>query len=714
MLTHTDVLPPAGLRTPAWVCAPGVRKVAFLAQFLGEYDLRASPGPSTSVVLGWGLKPTAAAGRRWAKARGATYVALEDGFLRSVGIGEAGATSLSLIVDDLGIYYDATRPSRLEQLILDSGSWCDAAMKMRARALIDRIVESGISKTNMGGTLDRSQLQPRRRILIVDQTLGDASIGYGLASTAAFGEMIRTARLEEPDAQLIVKRHPAVAAGRKQGCIAQADLEGVTLIDTDVRPSDLLCAVDAVWCVTSALGFEALLRGIPVRCFGAPFFSGWGLTKDAVVTGRREQARDLETLAAAALIAYTRYVDPVTGRACKAEQALERLIALRDRARRLEGHWSAAGFAPAKRPPVRRLLNSPRGTVRYHWRASGAARAAETRKGRMIWWAGKESEPIRRAAAKTTAPTVRMEDGFIRSRGLGSDFFGALSVALDDLGVYYDATRPSRLEALIEAGLHPSPGDADPASGPGDDRSRDLERQALARAQALRARIIEAGLSKYNLKGAPPIGWPADREVLLVVGQVENDRSIQFGCTEIRTNSGLVEAARRDFPGAYLVYRNHPDVTAGNRPGLLDAQALQSVDAVADDLDIIDCLNRCDRLATLTSLSGFEALMRNKPVTVYGRPFYAGWGLTDDRPGSMEDPFPRRSRRASLEALIHAALIAYPVYVTPEGWPCEVEDLVEALIEARNTPLPEPPRGRIGRWWRGLTASLDQKPPPAY
>lgn len=686
----------------------------FLAQFLPEYDLRSAPGTSTSVVLGWGFKRTAAAGRRWATARGATYVALEDGFLRSVGIGEAGATSLSLIVDDLGIYYDATRPSRLEHLISDAGSWCDEAMRSRARALINRIVESGVSKTNMGGALDDGRLQPRRRILIVDQTLGDASIGYGLASTASFAEMIRTARLEEPQAQLIVKRHPAVAAGRKQGCIAPSDLEGVTLIDTDVRPADLLGAVDAVWCVTSALGFEALLRGLPVRCFGAPFYSGWGLTRDAVQTGRREVPRDLETVAAAALIAYTRYVDPVSGRACEAEQALERLISLRDRALRLEGHWSAAGFAPAKRPPVRRLLNSPRGKVQYHWRASGAARAAETHKGRMIWWAGKESEPIRRAAASTTAPTVRMEDGFIRSRGLGSDFFGALSVALDDLGVYYDATRPSRLEALIEAGggyRGPLSSAAKASSNPWVDG---LDSQAITRVQMLRQRIIEAGLSKYNLKGEPPVGWPSDRETLLVVGQVENDRSIAFGCTEIRTNSGLVEAARRDFPQAYLVYRNHPDVTAGNRPGLLDAGALSSVDAVADDLDIIDCLNRCDRLATLTSLSGFEALMRKKPVTVYGRPFYAGWGLTDDRPGQMKDPFPRRTRRASLDELIYAALIAYPVYVTPEGWPCEVEDLVEALIQARDAPLPTPPRGRMRRWWRGLKASLDQTPPPAY
>jgi capsular polysaccharide export protein len=502
--------------------------------------------------------------------------------------------------------------------------------------------------------------------------------------------MIAAARRDEPDAQLIVKRHPAVAAGRKQGCIAAADLTGVTLIDADVRPADLLAEVDAVYVVTSALGFEALLRGLPVRCFGAPFYSGWGLTTDAVDTGRRGKPRTIDQIAAAALIRYTRYVDPVTGRRCEAEQALDRLIRLRDRAQRLEGVWAAAGFAPAKRPPIRKLLNSPRGEVRYHWFAKNAAKAAEDRGGKLIWWAGKESPPILAAAAATTAPTVRMEDGFIRSRGLGSDFFGALSVVLDDLGVYYDATGPSRLETLIETG--------------------GLDDVALARAAALRDRIVAAGLSKYNLKGEPPAGWPTDRERLLVVGQVENDRSIRLGCTDIRTNSGLVEAARRDFPDAFLIYRNHPDVTAGNRPGLLDAGAMDAVDAVADDLDIIDCLNACDRLVTLTSLSGFEALMRGKAVTTYGRPFYAGWGLTDDRTG----PFERRSRRVSLDALMHATLIDYPLYVTPAGWPCEAEDLVEALIAARDTPLPAPPRGRINRWWRGIRASLDRTPPPAY
>jgi capsular polysaccharide export protein len=678
-------------RAPAWVCAPGVRRLPNLAAFLPEYDLRALPGRDVQAVLGWGMKPTAAHGRRWSEKHGVPYVALEDGLLRSVGLGEAGATSLSIVADDLGVYYDATRPSRLEQLIAGAPAWMSPDLRIRARALIDRIVESGVSKTNLGGPLNAGLLKPGRRILIVDQTLGDASIGFGLASPRSFIDMLDAARRDEPRAQLIVKRHPAVAAGRKQGCIPADLLGDVTLIDTDVRPADLLAQVDAVYTVTSGLGWEALLRGLSVRCFGAPFYSGWGLTTDAVDTGRRGQLRDIESIAAAALIRYARYVDPVTGRACEAEQALERLIALRDRADRLAGLNACVAFAPAKRPPVRHLLNSPKGPVRYFASAARARTAAETEDGRIVCWASRTGADFEQATEGFTGPILRMEDGFIRSRGLGSDFVGALSVTLDDLGVYYDATRPSRLETLIEqGGFSPT---------------------LLDRAARLRERIVSAGLSKYNLPA--PTGafdaWPGDRQRILIVGQVENDQSILKGCAHIRTNAGLVAAVRADHPDAFLIYKNHPDVLAGNRPGMLDGAALDAVDASADGLDIIQCLDHADRLATLTSLSGFEALLRGKPVTTYGTPFFAGWGLTEDRV-----PCPRRTRRASLDELVAAALILYPVYVAPNGWPCEAEDLVEALIAAKGVPPPRAPANQIARWWTGIRASLDRTPPPSY
>lgn len=674
---------------PTWVCAPGIRRIPNLDVFLPEFDLRSVPSRGVQAVLGWGLKSSSRVGREFSERTGVPYISLEDGFLRSVGLGEAGATSPSMVVDDLGIYYDATRPSRLETLIDEAPNGWTPARAERARKLVDRIVASGVSKTNMGEPLDPAILKPGRRVLIVDQTAGDASIEYGMASADSFREMLTAARAAEPVAQLIVKRHPAVAAGRKQGCIPDSDLTGCTLIDTDVRAADLLAHIDAVYTVTSGLGFEALLRGLAVHCFGAPFYAGWGLTTDTVALTRRSKARTIEQIVDAALIRYTRYVDPVTGRRCEAEDALERLIALRDRADRLAGDWAGVGFAPAKRPAMRRLLNGPKTRLRYFASASRAAAHAARTNGRMAWWAGKETPEILAVADGFDGQTVRIEDGFIRSRGLGSDFFGALSVALDDLGVYYDATRPSRLEVILETTERPP--------------------QMLARAKALRERIVEAGLSKYNIIGGEPPAWPQDRLRILVVGQVENDKSIEKGCEDIRTNAGLITAVRAAHPSAFIVYRNHPDVLAGNRPGRLDAAATGMVDAVADGLDIVACIEGTDAVGTLTSLTGFEALLRGKRVMTWGRPFYAGWGLTED---ALD--FPRRTRRLTLDDLVAGALIDYPIYVAPNGWPCEAEDLVEAMVAARDTPPPSAPSNQIARWWKGLTASLDRTPPPSY
>ena len=82
----------------------------------------------------------------------------------------------------------------------------------------------------------------------------------------------------------------------------------------------------------------------------------------------------------------------------------------------------------------------------------------------------------------------------------------------------------------------------------------------------------------------------------------------------------------------------------------------------------------------MTSLMGFEALMRGKRVITYGQPFYAGWGLTHDQGPKIA----RREDGVSLAGLVHAALIGYPLYVDPvSGLACPVETIVARLAEAR-------------------------------
>ncbi|WP_241209674.1 capsular polysaccharide biosynthesis protein [Brevundimonas fluminis] len=665
---------------PAWACTPGLLGLPHRRALLPEHAFRALPGSDVKAVLGWGMKRSSAPGRAWARLTGLPYVSLEDGFLRSVGLGEAGTPSMSLIVDGLGAYYDCFRGSRIEGVIAGTATRPE---RLRARALMEAAVAHGLSKTNLGRPLDPAILRPGRRVLIVDQTAGDASIPLGHAGPWSFARMLAAARQDEPDAQLIVKRHPAVAAGLKRGCLDLSDARDLTVVD-DVRAADLLDAVDAVYVVTSGLGFEALWRRMPVRCFGAPFYAGWELTQDDVTPPRRGVPRAVEDVVHAAMIACCRWVDPVTGEACAPEEAVERLAALTRRARRLEGRWHAIGFTPPKRGAVRRLMNSPlgaRGGIAFHPSATSALSAAKSDGGRLVVWAGREPEQLAEQAKAMGAALFRMEDGFLRSRGLGSDFTPALSAVLDGTGVHYDPSAPSDLETLIQRGVS----EADRARG-----------------ARLRARIVAAGLSKYNLGGAPAPDWPTDRDRILVLGQVEDDRSVLLGCETIRTNAALLTEVRRLNPDAFLIWRDHPDVRAGNRIGVLPPDAAALADARADDLDVVACIEAADAVAVMTSLAGFEALIRGKRVLTFGRPFFAGWGLTQDAL-----PVPRRTARPSVDDLVAAALILHPLHVAPNGVPCEAEDLVTALEAA-----PEP--RRRSRVTRAVTTALDRRPPPAY
>jgi capsular polysaccharide export protein len=422
-----------------------------------------------------------------------------------------------------------------------------------------------------------------------------------------------------------------------------------------------------------------------------PFYAGWGATRDEARCERRTHIRTVEELFAAAYLIYARYADPLTGEPAPAEVAIERLVMFRDRADRHAGYTACLGYAPWKHGSARTLLYSPRGETAFFSRASSATAAAKAQGGRVVFWAGRETPALAEELARAQAPVWRMEDGFLRSRGLGSDFHRAASVALDDLGVYYDATRPSRLETMLEAG--------------GFDQS------VLERAARLRGRLVEARLSKYNLwaTDAPVRAWPSDRFKLLVVGQVENDKSILKSCEDVRTNLGVLKAARSAHPEAFIVFKPHPDVEAGNRPGAVPrAAALALADAVADNTDIDRCIAATDGLATMTSLSGFEALLRGKPVWTFGRPFYAGWGLTHDTLG-----FSRRTRRLDLDELVAGALIAYPFYIHPQnGLPCEPEDLVSFLEQDRLKALDKGPK-RL-RYWRAIWESLRRQPKARY
>jgi capsular polysaccharide export protein len=186
--------------------------------------------------------------------------------------------------------------------------------------------------------------------------------------------------------------------------------------------------------------------------------------------------------------------------------------------------------------------------------------------------------------------------------------------------------------------------------------------------------VLAAGLTKYNLAGRRwqrPVG---SREVVLVSGQVESDASLAFGAPGIRTNMALLRAVRAARPDAYVIYKPHPDVAARlRREGSEDAQAAQWCDEIVTDVAMGELLDEVDEVQVMTSLAGFEALLRGKRVVCHGAPFYAGWGLTDDA-----SPHPRRARRLGVDELLAAALILYPLYIGARG-PVATEQALDEL-----------------------------------
>jgi len=298
------------------------------------------------------------------------------------------------------------------------------------------------------------------------------------------------------------------------------------------------------------------------------------------------------------------------------------------------------GFSAVKWPLLRQLFP---GRALKRWTAPEPLSCDST----VVLWGATPVPPTVSAGR-----VVRIEDGFLRSVGLGVDLTWPISWTVDTTGLHFDASSPSDLESILA--------------------SAEWCGTAIARAARLRARIVSSGITKYNVSGHP---WQAPRTrrpVHLVVGQVPTDAAVQLAGQGVAFNCTLLERIRSEHPDAYILYKVHPDIVAGMRRND-DAHAMlaASCDEILTGADLNSVFAQVDRVHVATSLTGFEALLRGCQVHCYGRPFYAGWGLTVDHVEHSD----RRRRRLTLDELVHGALIDYPVYfargfsglITPEA-----------------------------------------------
>lgn len=638
---------------------PRLRRILALSGYRVSLGL-----PREGDLVGvWGQSPTAHRGEAMAAKYDVPIVRIEDAFWRSLHPGRADKSPpLGLMVDRKSVHFDPTVPSELE-VLLATHPLDDTALLNRARGLITRAQEAHLTKYS---AIDVDIAAPSAGyVLVIDQTYGDAAVKASGADRNRFLEMLFVAQDENPGARIVIKTHPETARGLREGYFDNvAASDNMILFDAPISPWKLFEGAIGVYTVSSQMGFEAIFAGHKPRVFGQPFYAGWGLTVDEFPVQRRQRILTRAQLFAGAMLLYPKWYNAYEDRLATAEEAAEALIAQTRGWREDHRGWVASGMRLWKRGPLQKVY----GTHKRMVFQDDPAKARLTERPWMVW-AGK--------AEVGHHDAVRVEDGFIRSRGLGAQLVPPLSLVTDDIGIYYDPSRPSRLEQMIA-------------------KRAEMRSDQLARAEALIYALTSQGISKYNLGGAV-VELP-EGERVLVVGQVEDDASIQAGAGEIATNRELLENARAARPDAVLIYKPHPDVTAGLRAGDFDASGI--ADLVLPDADISALLNEVSELWTMTSLTGFEALLRGVHVVTTGAPFYAGWGLTQD----LGDVPPRRRAAVTLAGLVHATLIDYPRYFDPKtGLACPVEVAVKRLSQG---DIPHPSAlNRIVSKLQGVFAS---------
>ena len=577
---------------------------------------------NSTIVYGWGYRPS---GLKAKSSRG-DYLLYEDAPVRSLKPGYGGGV-YGITVDKKGAMFDAAGGSDLIESLQG-----EVQIDVSTPQIMEKYRSLKISKYNWSQEADTSGYD--KGVLLVDQSRGDASMKYGGLDVSDFNRLFDDALTDNPEGIIYIKTHPDRKYRKKRSCFSEKQLSHprVQLLPADLSPTDCFEFCSKVYVGTSLMGMEALIHGCEVVTYGWNFYAGWGLTTDR---GReplppRARLHSVTELFQACYIDYSHYYDPDTLELSDLSRIMDHINLQKRQWEMFRGSWSLAHLNPWQRHVLPCFIQGPQTQMS----TTGSSDYE------LVWGANKGQEELNSSGLGI----IRVEDGFIRSKGLGSNFHLPLSLVFDDMGIYFDARSPSRLEHSLNTADYHSP-----------------QREE---AKELRVFLCANKLTKYNL-GIQEVTIPAaakGKKVILIPGQVDSDASIKYGSPRLKNNKELIGEVRAQHPDAYICYKPHPDLLSGSRPDKPLWPGIEDqVDYLVTEGDIISWIEAVDEVHTLTSTVGFEALMRNKPVFTYGLPFYAGWGLTVDWLDCE-----RRTATRTLDELVYAVLIEYPTYLNPK------------------------------------------------
>ena len=164
----------------------------------------------------------------------------------------------------------------------------------------------------------------RPKLLLIDNISAKADAEKVAHLQQAFKDMLREAIAQYPEYDILVKTE--LPKTRYLSLNVLAHLPHVYFIDFNIHTRSLLDIAEKVFVVNAAEGFEALLLGKEVHCYGKPFYAGWGLTTDHVVIPERTAKRSVKEVFHFAYLVNSRYYLPTEDRACELEELVDYML----------------------------------------------------------------------------------------------------------------------------------------------------------------------------------------------------------------------------------------------------------------------------------------------------------------------------------------------------------------------------------------------------
>lgn len=254
-----------------------------------------------------------------------------------------------------------------------------------------------------------------------------------------------------------------------------------------------------------------------------------------------------------------------------------------------------------------------------------------------VWGNSPTSHRGEAVAEHRGAGLVRVEDAWLRSLFPGREGEPPCGLVVDTSGVHYEADAPSDLETLL-------------ATHPLDDTA------LLDRARGAIERLKETHLTKYAAVD-PTCPLPSPGYVL-VIDQTKGDASVKASGADRNRFLEMLFVAQEEHPGAPIIIKTHPETVAGHREGYFTDQDLAAhIEMLDQPVSPWALMEGAVAVYTVSSQLGFEAIFAGHKPRVFGAPFYAGWGLT-------QDEFPSNGASGALHA---RSFLRQRQYFTPSG-----------------------------------------------